>query len=657
MGNWINESTIIAEDIDGDMSGALQIAATVINNGVIRSTADATLTFGAAMTQGATGKIVADSQTVQLGNSRFVGGTLETANGGLFESTGNSLRLDGVRLAGELHMVNPDSVVGTLGVEGTGFVNDGTIVLSPDAPGASVVFTSTSTISGTGEILMRRGGLGARILSDVGAVGTLGAGQTVRGAGTIGGAIVNNGVIVAEPTDNGVLELQSAPKTNNNVIRAEAGATLRVASATVEQHASAGRLVANGGTIELANAPLNAANVVGGQLQSVGAGTIQVTGAARLDNVVNEGVIHVQPARTLTVGGTSLANNGTITLQVTVAGFAGAGVLLRDGTSLSGTGTLVFTPQLPNKFNSLSVPTGAAATHAAGHTISGEGLINTGGNAGTLINNGRLEGTSAALNFEIAGGTLGGNGLLKNVQINGNASHAPGAPGGTASVPSQGAYTLANNAHLRLDIGGTTAGTNYDQITSTDPAGSIGLNASSILEVSFLNLGNGYIPAAGDAFTILSSLTNIQGDFGTINLPTTGFGRAIGWAPVDRSDPTKYVLRIATVNFLAADFEEDFDVDAADLSRWKLGYGTAVGAVHMQGDADGDADVDGADFLIWQRQLGASASANHAAMPTPEPAAWTLAGAGLLMSWQVRKSRSAGGHTDAKAVGRSQDAT
>lgn len=37
-------------------------------------------------------------------------------------------------------------------------------------------------------------------------------------------------------------------------------------------------------------------------------------------------------------------------------------------------------------------------------------------------------------------------------------------------------------------------------------------------------------------------------------------------------------------------------VDADDRATWEMGFGTSVGASHMQGDADGDFDADGADY-------------------------------------------------------------
>jgi hypothetical protein len=74
-------------------------------------------------------------------------------------------------------------------------------------------------------------------------------------------------------------------------------------------------------------------------------------------------------------------------------------------------------------------------------------------------------------------------------------------------------------------------------------------------------------------------------------------------------------------NPLAADFDEDGQVDAADLAAWQLGAGLASGALHYQGDANADGRVDGADFLIWQR----SAASASAAGRVPESTSLVLA--------------------------------
>lgn len=69
------------------------------------------------------------------------------------------------------------------------------------------------------------------------------------------------------------------------------------------------------------------------------------------------------------------------------------------------------------------------------------------------------------------------------------------------------------------------------------------------------------------------------------------------------------------LEFLAADFNQDGNVDDLDLAEWQSDYGLGNGS-----DADADGDTDGADFLVWQRQFGQSTLpllASSAAVPEP----------------------------------------
>ncbi|WP_428307299.1 M14 family zinc carboxypeptidase [Lacipirellula sp.] len=78
-----------------------------------------------------------------------------------------------------------------------------------------------------------------------------------------------------------------------------------------------------------------------------------------------------------------------------------------------------------------------------------------------------------------------------------------------------------------------------------------------------------------------------------------------------------YEAWIRVDNPLAADFDEDGDVDAGDLAAWKLGFGTLSNAEHYQGDANNDGVVDGADLLVWQREFGETNPNSAAAVPEP----------------------------------------
>ena len=81
---------------------------------------------------------------------------------------------------------------------------------------------------------------------------------------------------------------------------------------------------------------------------------------------------------------------------------------------------------------------------------------------------------------------------------------------------------------------------------------------------------------------------------------------------------------IQVANPDAADFDEDGDVDNADLAAWQNGYGITGAAEHHQGDADGDFDVDGNDFLTWQSQFTGSLDLQAAVTAVPEPSTGIL---------------------------------
>ena len=90
------------------------------------------------------------------------------------------------------------------------------------------------------------------------------------------------------------------------------------------------------------------------------------------------------------------------------------------------------------------------------------------------------------------------------------------------------------------------------------------------------------------------------------------------------------VWRYAPFPFLddspAADFDNDGDVDGADLMEWASDYGQNAGS-----DADEDGDSDGTDFLVWQRTLGTGVPA-LAARAVPEPSTCLLLAWGTLLS-------------------------
>ena len=163
---------------------------------------------------------------------------------------------------------------------------------------------------------------------------------------------------------------------------------------------------------------------------------------------------------------------------------------------------------------------------------------------------------------------------------------------------------------------------------------------------SFINLDGGILHLGSLGFSNNgSNTTNI--DIGTEGLllvngdhTDTGSGAGTSWINAGYltaldgdgtvgvaydSENGRTVFNVQTSD-LAADFDNDGDVDAGDLARWGLDYDE----MNDFSDADGDFDSDGSDFLYWQRTITGPLGTLSA---VPEPsciALLALAGLGSL---------------------------
>ena len=108
----------------------------------------------------------------------------------------------------------------------------------------------------------------------------------------------------------------------------------------------------------------------------------------------------------------------------------------------------------------------------------------------TLLNGGSVRATSGTL--LVQGGVLGGFGpVVEDLAMSGQLS--PGISPGRLTV--QGNYDQRSSGSYNCEIGGTIAGTNYDQVVITGNATLAGtINVVSI---------NGFTPAPGDRFEIM----------------------------------------------------------------------------------------------------------------------------------------------------------
>ena len=140
----------------------------------------------------------------------------------------------------------------------------------------------------------------------------------------------------------------------------------------------------------------------------------------------------------------------------------------------------------------------------------------------TIISNGTLlvDGSTAAGAVSVlAGTTLGGTGVVGGV-VTLDGTVAPGAGIGTLTVSNQ--FTDGATAVYRFELGGTNAPTDYDQLVVSD--------VHTLLGTLEVVLTNGYVPASGDRFNILtnSALGGLLfGVFSAVNVPALTPG--LGW--------------------------------------------------------------------------------------------------------------------------------
>jgi T5SS/PEP-CTERM-associated repeat protein len=221
-------------------------------------------------------------------------------------------------------------------------------------------------------------------------------------------------------------------------------------------------------------------------------------------------------------------------------------------------------------------------------TVSGGGAVSVGGNL-IVERSGVLSGN----------GTISGNVMNRGAFRPGLSHSSQTAVPGTLHI--DGNFLQSDTGYLLTRLGGTTAGTHYDQL---QVSGAVNLNG-----IMSVPLVNGFMPSAGDAFDILD-WSSVSGRFSTVFLPSLKAG--LSW---DTSQLyTTGIISVVNAPLFEADFDEDGDVDGDDLSQWRSDFGQ-----NAVSDANGDGDSDGTDFLAWQRQVGSGASSVvGAAVPEPE---------------------------------------
>jgi T5SS/PEP-CTERM-associated repeat protein len=331
-----------------------------------------------------------------------------------------------------------------------------------------------------------------------------------------------------------------------------------------------------------------------------GAGELNITGGGNVSNV--KGVIAPNDGEgTVTVrhAGSTWTNSGQL-----IVGEVGTGVMnVLDGgvvTSASG--------QVGSLFNDSS---GAAVVSGVNSQWQIAGALEIGfdfGGPGTLTILGASSVTAAGGTAIGMLGALAGTGTIVSTVTN-RGVVAPGESPGTLNVT--GGYIQNSAGALRIEIASAAS---FDQLLVSGQS-----NLGGALNIALLGA---YTPTPTDVFTILTAGSRL----GTFSqLTVTRDSVPAGMFTVSYTSTSVVLSNFQPPAFLAADFDEDHDVDGDDLARWRTSFGLAGSATHMQGNADADSDVDGRDFLVWQRQHGSGPAVVPANVPVPEPATSMLA--------------------------------
>ena len=493
--------------------GAINANSGLGNRGVITMNATPNgethlrLANGSAL--GSTGQILMSDSPVNYISAINHGDTFTIAAGGVIRGAGQ-LNLgffgDTEHL---LNFVNHGLIEGTqpvnalaIGIQNdnntnSNLTNDGTLRASGSGTLRLRTFGGSATVFNAGGILTAIDNGRVRVGPNV----TVQGGTLVTaGNGTIGGDGPGaSGGVLKDITNTGLVaigdqeEITLAGTVTNNgsitVSSAGNGATLRFVNGTILAGTGPVTLSNNGSNYLMATNGSEALTIAPtAKIQGAGSISPGFSGGSNMLKIINQGLIEANISAAALVIRAEAFN---------ATPFTNTGILrASNGGTLSFSGSSTLT----NNGGTLDV--------LAGSTISGGGGITLLQTAGTIdLNGGDM---NFPLGVDLNGGQLIGSGTFTGPIRNNGGRVGPGHSPGQITVG--GNYTQGANGTLDIEIGGATAGTQYDQLK---------VNGTAILGGTLnLTLINGFRPAVGDVFQIIAA-NAFSGAFSTIN--TTGF--------------------------------------------------------------------------------------------------------------------------------------
>ena len=491
------------------------------------------------------------------GNLSFTGGTHSVIGGGSIGGTGTltfsgatatvsvPVNVGTLSVSGGTATLNASSSAGAFTMNGGTLGGSGTLTLTNGgtwsggtmsgsgitANPAAMTFSIPGSVTLTGRTLQNNGTLNVSgaVIAGSGTIDNIGAVNDTVGA-TISAPMNNSGQV----TTSALLSLGGGGTHSGTFTASNAASVIDFNGGghTISgPFAGAGKFRFSGGTAALNNAwsgklidvaggsvALNTSGTLaplslsGGTL--TGSGNVTVSGPSTWSGgtIAGSGALTFGASATVTMPGTNAAtlarpllNQGTINFT------ASSSAMLIDGVAITNSGTfdiqsaqnILVTPGTPPFINNgtLRKSAGAGVMQFAAPLANtslvqvSAGTLNFGGtytqSAGTteVLPGATLQTVTLSLN----GGSLAGNGTIAGT-VDNHATVAPGASPGTLTI--SGDYVQESDGVLNIQLGGTTAGTQYDRLLVS---GNVTLGGT--LNVTTIN---SFVPAAGNTFQILT---------------------------------------------------------------------------------------------------------------------------------------------------------
>ncbi len=356
---------------------------------------------------------------------------------------------------------------------------------------------------------------------------------------TLRGGEIRTGTGTLRLTDNVLVEVTNPPESALITGNLSLGAASRIfnvldtltladdliVNAVISQDAGAGAGLTKSG----------AGTMVLGGVNTYTGGTVLTGGTLRLgtdDAIADLSTVNIS-------GGAVFDVNGFTDAIASLTGVAGTTLRLGAGTLTTGgaNSSTTFAGTITGSGGLTKVGTGTLTLSGNSPAYTGQTTVN----GGTVLVTANQGNAAVVVN---AGGTLGGTGTVGPVTVNGGIV-TPGLSPGRLTVNGDGVagtrdVTFDANSTFVTEINGTTAGTQYDQLT---------VNGSANLGNATLLTSFGFNANVGDSFTLVTTTEGVTGTFKNAQGVTLNDGDT--FVANDRVFQIDYTANNVAINMIA----------------------------------------------------------------------------------------------------------